>query len=362
MAETDKPEAGNSVKNQAGETRGPMACMRQAWISRLALPFLAVALCAFAVLAADPPPTSERRVVSQSGTTVADPKGSCLSFNGLTDAIIENVVIGPCGEHGIELIDSKRVLIRNVTIKGTVGSGVFVMGSQDIDVVDSQISDTITGVYAERSSAIRVSCNTIVNPRGPIPRGQFVQFNRVEGANSNVRCNIGRNEPAEGRVPEDGINLYKSTGTPQSPIIVEYNLLTGGGPSESGGGIMLGDSGGEFQIARNNTLVDPGQYGIAISSGNDIEVLNNKVFGRKQAFTNVGIYVWNQYPPACHSHTVSGNQVKWISKVGRANGWWNGRNCGAIEGVAGNNFAAPVDAGIANEKAPECGCTGAGRK
>lgn len=353
---SEKPEQTRG----SGEWRARVPGMQ---ILRVAVSAVAVVGLAFAVIAASPPPhAAERKPVPQSGTTVANEKDSCLTFEGLRDAIIENVVVGPCGGHGIELIDSKRVLIRNVTIRGTVGSGVFIMGSDDVEVSESEISDTITGVYAEKSKSIRVACNTIVNPRGPIPRGQYAQFNQVKGENSAIRCNIGRNEPAAGRIPEDGINLYKSNGTQQSPILVEYNLLTGGGPSESGGGIMLGDDGGAYQIARANTLVDPGQYGIAISSGNNMEILDNSVFARKQPFTNVGIYVWNQYKPACKSHTVSGNRVKWFSKSGGLNSFWDGKNCGAIKGVADNNFAAPVTAEIANETAPKCACSRAGRK
>jgi len=303
-----------------------------------------------------------RTVAVPGGPTISDEVGSCVTFNGLEDAIIENLTLGPCADKGIELRDSKRVIIRNVTVKGTRGSGIYVFNSDDVEVSGNTISDASNGIYAERSTGVRVSCNSLENMRGPVPTGQFVQFNRVEGPRNQIQCNSGRNIPGPGLVPEDAINLYKSSGTAQSPILVKWNLVVGGGPSPSGGGIMLGDSGGAFQIAEGNILVDPGQYGVGISSGNNIQVLDNQIFARRQPFTNAGIYVWNQYPPACYSHKVSGNRVRWTNKSGHVNGWWNGRNCGAIEGVATNDFAADLTAGIAETKAPaECGCTGAGR-
>ena len=81
---------------------------------------------------------------------------------------------------------------------------------------------------------------------------------------------------------------------------------------------MLGDGGGSYQVAEGNDLVDPGQYGIAVASGDHMTIRNNRVYARAQTFTNVGISVWNQYPHACRDITVEGNFVKWQSKDGSA--------------------------------------------
>src|SRR4029078_11830812 len=121
---------------------------------------------------------------------------------------------------------------------------------------------------------IQVRCNTITNVKGPVPRGQFVQFDKVSGNGNSVSCNVGRNEPGRSN-PEDGISLYQSYGEAGSPIVVRDKLLVGGGPSRSGAGIMLGDYGGSYQIAERNILVDPGQYGIAVSSGSHMSIIDN---------------------------------------------------------------------------------------
>jgi hypothetical protein len=199
------------------------------------------------------------------------------------------------------------------------------------------------------------------NPRGPIPRGQFVQFDKVYGTDNKISCNFGRNEQGQGQ-PEDAISLYKSVGMPQSPITVTGNLIIGGGPSLSGGGIMLGDDGGSYQIAQDNVLVEPGQYGIGVASGDHMSILNNLVFSRRLPFTNVGIYAWNQYPHACHSIQIEGNKVHWISKTGRANPFWDGDNCGRIAGLQHNDFAAPLSPEIADAKPSQCSCLAEGRR
>jgi hypothetical protein len=122
-----------------------------------------------------------------------------------------------------------------------------------------------------------------------VPRGQFVQFDKVVGGENRISCNVGRNQPGQG-TPEDAISLYKSHGAQNLPISVLYNLIIGGGPSDSGGGIMLGDDGGSYQLAKGNILIDPGQYGIGVASGNNMTIADNLVYARKQPFTNVGIY------------------------------------------------------------------------
>jgi parallel beta-helix repeat protein len=328
----------------------------------LALTFALALLAARLALgqAGDAPPAPPgATAVPPPGSKLTDAKASCLVLNGLKDAVIENLDIGPCAGNGIELIDSHNVTIRDVRIDGTGGSGIYVLGSSSIRISESRITDTISGIYAVSSTVVDVSCNTIENPRGPIPRGQFVQFDTVSGADNRISCNVGRNEPGRGQ-PEDAISLYKSDGTPQSPITVTSNLIVGGGPSESGGGIMLGDDGGSYLVAEDNVLIDPGQYGIGVASGNNIAIRGNIILGRKQAFTNVGIYTWNQYPHACHSITVEGNTVKWISKYGRPNPYWNGENCGRINGIIRNNFAGNLTPEIAKRKPAGCACKSEG--
>lgn len=300
-------------------------------------------------------------LAAQADKNVGGAGGSCFVFDGVKDKTIENLVIGPCAGHGIELRNSRNVVIRNVTIDGTQGSGIYIYESQEIEVAESRIKDAVAGVEVIGSSGVRVACNTIEDVRGPIPRGQFVQFNTVVGGDNQIRCNVGRNTPGRGN-PEDAISLYKTRGTAERPVTVAYNLVVGGGPSASGGGIMLGDSGGAYQVARANTLVDPGQYGVAVSSGEHMTIADNLVLARSQPFTNVGIYVWNQYPQPCNTISVEGNKVRWFSKTGRPNPYWDGKNCTSITGVTRNDFAADLSPAIADAKVPECQCRTAGRR
>ena len=121
----------------------------------------------------------------------------------------------------------------------------------------------------------------------------------------------------------DIINIYKSDNA-----VIEGNYIIGGGPSTTGGGIMLGDNFGSDQTARNNILIDCGQYGIAIAGGARNSILDNTIMAKKQPWTNVGAYLWGV--PARNSvvtsATVSGNRISWTNSAGRSNPFWEGPN------------------------------------
>ena len=90
---------------------------------------------------------------------------------------------------------------------------------------------------------------------------------------------------------------------------------------------MTGDYGGSYIIVDNNTLVDPGQYGIAIAGGNNITIINNKIYGKRQPFTNNPLYVWGQLGVACSNINVKGNRANWTDRNGYNNMGWNAGNC-----------------------------------
>jgi endo-chitodextinase len=183
-----------------------------------------------------------------------------------------------------------------------------------------------------------------------------VQFNDCDGGK--VLLNLVTNDPTRSRC-EDAISTYKSRN-----IEIAYNYINGGGPSQSGGGIMLGDGGERTYnvYVHDNILVNPGQYGIALNAGNNMRIINNKVYSRQLAWSNVGIYTWrkDKDPAQFHSNEISGNQVVWVSKSGNRNDYWfssetlpflkreNNVNAGPSE-----SMTPPPGCGIIEELPPE---------
>jgi hypothetical protein len=202
-----------------------------------------------------------------------------------------------------------------------------------------------TGVVADQASGIKVTYNDIKNVQGPMPRGQFVQFGNVSGAGNIISYNIGENILGQS-FPEDAISLYMSNGTATDPIQVVGNWIRGGGPSTSGGGIMAGDMGGSFILIKDNILVNPGQYGITVSSGNDITITGNKIFGQQLPFSNIGLSAYKQYNINTYNITISNNEVNFTNNNGVLNNMWNAGNCGTVVGWSTNKYNPNLNASI----------------
>ena len=288
------------------------------------------------------PPSGEPGTVS----TQPPVAGQTFVVEGKSNLIIDGRSFTNPSGTCIQVSNSQNITIRNVTIANCHGVGVGIYRGTNIRVENSTIEDTNSGVYAMFSSGIQVVGNRFKNVdkrKADGSRGQFVQFNNVSGDGNAISDNRGLNEPDKS-YPEDLISLYQSTGTAASPIQVTGNCFKGGGPLNTSGGIMTGDGGGGYAIVRNNTLVDPGAYGVAIAGGHHITLADNRVFGRRQSFSNVGLYVWNQSGASCSNNTVSGNQVQFTHHDGFSNPTYEGGGCGAVEGWAQNNWNASLAA------------------
>ena len=244
--------------------------------------------------------------------------------------------------HCIEVRGAKNIVIKNSVIGSCKGNGIYIVNSDNIEIYNNNIEKVQSGVYAVNSTRINVHHNRFLNMMGPFPRGQYVQFNNVDGGGNRINYNEGESRLGQS-YPEDLVNLYKSKGNSNDPIQIVGNRFKGGGPSKSGGGIMAGDNDGGNVLVRNNVLVDPGQYGIAIAGGNGVRILDNKVYGKQQHFTNVGIYVWRQKNTAsCSGHEVANNEARFYNKTGSLNSAWNAGNCGSVAGWNSNNWNADI--------------------
>ena len=234
-----------------------------------------------------------------------------------------NVTIRGLAVPSITLNNCTNVRIVNCKIGPSTIDGVLIYNSTGVTVDSCLLSNVRTGVNAVQSTGIVFSNSQGKNMKGPYPHGQFVQYNNVTGGGNKILNNKFENIMGQSD-PEDAISIYQSSGLASDPIVISGNSIRGGGPSHTGGGIMLGDGGGANVIAENNTLVDPGQYGMAISGGTNMSVINNSIYGKAQSFTNVGLYYWNQSGKASSGITISGNKINFMSSSGQQNNTWLG--------------------------------------
>jgi hypothetical protein len=281
------------------------------------------------------------KVTSGSPYTVSAPIALDRKSN-MTISYLE--ITNPSG-HCIKLSNCSNITIQYCKLGPSKGEGVFLSNCTNITVRDCSMEYVESGVVADIGSAIKVLYNDIKNVQGPMPRGQLVQFGDVNGAGSSISYNVGENILGQS-YPEDAISLCRSNGTAASPIQVIGNKIRGGGPSGSGGGIMSGDLGGSYVLVQDNILVNPGQYGLTVSSGHDINISNNKIYSAKLPFSNIGLSAYKQYDISTYNITISNNAVNFTNKDGVLNDMWNANNCGTVAGWSTNYHDSNVTASI----------------
>ncbi len=240
-----------------------------------------------------------------------------------------DITIIACELRSIELINCDRITIRNCWLHDSARIGVQIGSCRQVLIEGCRMENVVSGVYACGGQGVQVIGNFVRNVQGPFPRGQLSQFDTVTGANNIVRDNYAINERGKSR-PEDCINLYKSAGTAESPILVENNYLTGDpidgsqDKSANGSGIMLGDGGGSHILCRKNTILSAGQMGIGVAGGHFIRVEDNFVLGLKSNVSSNGLYAWNQSGQPSDQVTFTRNRVSWVNKDGDEFSWWEG--------------------------------------
>jgi hypothetical protein len=241
-----------------------------------------------------------------------------------------DVTITACEVKSIKLSGCKKIRIYNCWFHDSKAPAVHLDGCEDVLVQGCRIERVASGLYAHQSTGVQFIGNYVENVIGPMPRGQMVQFDKVTGKQNVIRNNHAMNLLDRSR-PEDMISIYESSGTAESPILIEENFLSGDpkagseGKSKSGSGIMLGDGkGGQYIVCRKNVLLAPGQVGIGVAGGGTITVSDNIIIGSKTDVSNVGLYVWNQSKQEGGEVVVRGNKVHWMNAQGAPNPYWNG--------------------------------------
>ena len=256
--------------------------------------------------------------------------GTPQAISGKTSLVIENLRFENALGAILTISNSSNIIIRNCFFGRSGAEAIVLEGCTNVLVEKCLFTYNTSGVYAASSSTIKVIGNQFVNMRqrsGPA-RGQFVQFNNVTGAGNEVSGNKGENFAGESD-PEDMISMFGGTsGTAASPIIIKNNIGRGGGPSQSGGGIVAGDHSGSYMNIDGNTLLNPGQYGIAIAGGNNNVITNNKIFSKQWPWSNNPLFIWAQVgSTSCMNNVIKSNRATWTNRDGVLNGGWNAGNC-----------------------------------
>lgn len=233
-----------------------------------------------------------------------------LFLNGASNQIIEGwkftnrpYVPGQGNGHVcILLINCTNITVRNCDFQ-TIGQPFAISGGSGITVEDCR-AEFITG---------------------PSARVGFQTGNFLQTVNSPSDITVQDNLIRANGDTEDIISLY-STNT---GLVARNEIQGDGWSSASGTGIILGDGGGSDQTAEDNTLLNPGQVGVAIAGGVNCLQQRNTVYQwighPSPGSSNVGGYIADFSSPNPYGgHAVRDSRFRvWSDSAQVPNGFWN---------------------------------------
>lgn len=261
---------------------------------------------------------------NNAGTVVIDAK----SFTNLNTGVLggDNIQVGGTGNLTFKNCYFGTSRRNGVTIENFTGTirfenCLFVSNKCAIEVSTS-------------TCTFQMENSQCINPFGsPECKGQFFQAVSATMTNSYIRDCAYENFLGLGSA-EDIISFFASGGTSGSRFMVEDNLFRSGGPSISGGGIMLGDHGGSYVTVQNNKLLNPGNYQIAVSGGNNFIVQNNLAYSNNTAYSRIGMYAYGQAGAACAAISFLNNGIfQWNGNTWYAGDGSPAEDCGTITGA-----------------------------
>lgn len=181
-----------------------------------------------------------------------------IEVKGFVDVIIRNVEIRHSCDPGIRAAGAHRLAIQDVRVIRTdvpesgpapssLGNNIVVTGSDNITITRVQLWRGSAGIYTIDSYGPRLSFIEGHDFRGPMPRGQLVQFNKSPDC---LLENFSAENPRSTSWTEDNVSVF------QSPNCVIRKGLLDGNNSPSGVGVMfeLTQSGGSGLVEDVDTI------------------------------------------------------------------------------------------------------------
>ena len=279
-------------------------------------------------------PRSGQSFWGEEGAVLDGENAKDAAFNSSASNVeIHNLRIERYRNNGIRFSGGSGVWVDNVVVYDT-GSGD---GESNGAVrLDNMTDIKVTGCYFERvsSGVLPTSCKgpIVIEDNAGLNIGRnMVQLAACSGGGIRVRFNSMERDgtyvrPGNDDV-EDWISVWRVQGLPDDYAEFSFNRARGHGPSASGSFIMLGDGGGEYQRARWNVGVTPGQVGIGLSGGRSIEVTDNLMFSDTWINSNIAYYSARYGSGPCEDHVVRRNRANWTSRDSRSNTFWSDGKC-----------------------------------
>ena len=287
---------------------------------------------------------------SSTSTSIVYKASAPISLSNQSNVTIsgDSINVGNGGTVGIMLNNCTNIHITKCKVMNSANDGIQLNNCTNVTIDSCFVTNVRAGVNAKFSTTVKVNNNQFLNMNGPYPSGNFVQFNNVNGGGCQIKYNHCEDIVGVAQHPQDGLSVYQSNGLQGDSIMVIGNYIRGGQVQhDSGGaaGIVLGDVGGTYQVARYNVLVNPGAVGAQVQGGSHITMDHNSIYSTATPFTMVGIAYGNYSGAASTDVTMSYNKVKYFQTSGaEMDEWWDPSTATQPQGWSTNILKASIDA------------------
>ncbi len=278
-----------------------------------------------------------------SGLKITSSTGDCVTIDSTRGFTLRGSEIGPCAGNAVVITGGGEITIEDSYIHPEhpptqccdTGDGIFATGTASLSILGNVIAYGEANIEVQQTAGVTVIGNFLLNPQNGGSRGQNFQAwngcSQVDIENNYALSSLDPKYTLPAK-QEDSLNFGIASG-----VLVKNNYVTGG-LSASGCGIIADDQADGVQFL-GNVLLDTGQCGIAIASGQNQTVSDNRILDRDpvDGGGNTALYVWNQYASPCGPVSVTGNVVSGVKPDGTPSSFWNGGGCGTVTDT-GNTF------------------------
>jgi hypothetical protein len=256
------------------------------------------------------------------GLSIASSSGDCVTIINSTNITIQNLQIGPCagngvvisGGSGINVFDSYIHPETQATSCCDHNDGIFAKGTQSLTIQGNVIAYGEDNIQVEATKGVTVAGNFFLNPRNYSSTGarghQFQSW--TNSSNVTVSNNYA--------LSSSDTSTYLYVGTVQDALSfgqtttfsADGNFVSGG--QSPYGCAIIADTTTNDGIFTNNLVLDSGDCGIEIASGNHNTIDSNKVLNRNPTSGGqmpVALSAWASYYSSdrqtCSYGTITNN-------------------------------------------------------
>ena len=260
----------------------------------------------------DPPPTGDWGDGKGFGSR---PEGGVIHLRNESDIVIDNKFFEGRwwmpnrghNEHVCILLENcTNITVRNCDFEN-VSEPVAVIGGSNI-LVEYTRTRGIVGPGSRVDEQTGNFLQTVGQPSNVrIRNNKIVATTAVDPWNGQYHT-----------MTEDVISLFSA-----SNCLVEFNQIDATGySSDSGTGIIAGDANGDNHVVRGNSLLNPGQVGLATAGGFGHRFYDNVIWkdaDQNPGSGNTAAYFWGYNGNAIGDGRYEGNRAKWNG----GGGFWN---------------------------------------